>query len=204
MSKQTSVISLPDGYREYDHINLQKDKRTALAVNITASVGMIAMLVLGHFAFVPVDIFFDIDSVGMGMYFLRLIILLGGYFAYIVLHELTHATVMKYYGAQHLRFGFTGMYAYAGSEQDYFGKLPYRLIALAPLVVWGVIFTVMLLFIPHEWFWVVYFLQVGNLAGAAGDIYVTVRLWRYPRDILVRDTGIEMFVYSRHEKSGHQ
>lgn len=197
-----STTSLPQGYVQIDHINLQQDKKTALKVNVAAVVAFVAMLALGHFAFVPASALYDIDGVGFGQYCIQAAALLLGYLAYIVLHELTHAAAMKLYRATKIRFGFTGLYAYAGSEVDWFGKLPYRVIALAPLVVWTLLLTIPLLFLHDGWFWVVYFIQCGNLAGCAGDIYVTAHLWNAPTDILVRDTGVEMFVYSRQGKAG--
>lgn len=190
-----STTTLPEGYRQTEHINLQTDKKTALKVNIAAVVIMIVMFALGHFAFVPFFTLSGSDSIGMTI--LRLVILLAGYFAYIVLHELTHAAVMKLAGGKKLRFGFTGLYAYAGSEHDYFGKTAYILIALAPLVIWGVIFTIPMIFVSADWFWVIYFWQIGNIAGAAGDIYVTVKTLRMPSDVLIMDTGVEMFFYSK-------
>lgn len=198
-----STTALPQGYIQYDHINLQQDKKTAFIVNVAAAVLLLALLALGHFAFVPVSACFDIDSSGMGLYLGRMGVLLLGYVAYIILHELTHAAAMKLYHAQQVRFGFTGLYAYAGSEADYFGKRAYRVIALAPLVVWTVLLTVPLFFLQGGWFWVVYFIQCGNLSGCAGDVYVTLRLWNAPADILVRDTGTEMFVYSRQGKADY-
>ena len=42
----------------------------------------------------------------------------------------------------------------------------------------------------------VWILQIANVSGAAGDVYVTLRLLRLPRDLLVRDTGVAMTVYS--------
>ena len=58
-----------------------------------------------------------------------------GYIAYIILHGLTHGAAMQLLGGIKVQFGFTGLYAYAGSESDYFGKIAYRIIALAPLTV---------------------------------------------------------------------
>ena len=40
-------------------------------------------------------------------------------------------------------------------------------------------------------------MQIGNISGAAGDIYVTVRLWNEPSTILVRDTGVDMTVFNK-------
>ena len=186
--------ALPEGYGEKMQINLQKDKKTALKVNVGAGVAMAVLAVIGHLI-VPVREALDVEP--MGEYFLRLAVLVLGYAAYIVLHELTHAAAMKAVGGGKVRFGFTGMYAFAGSEGDYFDKSAYRLIALAPLVVWGMVFTVLLLAVPRTWFWVVWFLQMGNIAGAAGDVYVTAVLWRSPGTILVRDTGVDMTVFDR-------
>lgn len=186
--------TLPENYRELLSIDLQKDKKTALLVNM-AAVGAMVVLALIGLLLVPFRTLLDFSQ-GFGPYFLRLGALLAGMFAYIVLHELTHAAVMKAYGAKKLRFGFTGMYAYAGSEEDYFAKRPYRQIALAPLVVWTLIFGLLSALVPQEWFWVVWILQIANVSGAAGDVYVTLRLLRLPRDLLVRDTGVAMTVYS--------
>ena len=195
-----AVTTLPQGYSLYDRIDLQTDKQTLFKVNTWAVVGLVAMVLLGHFAFVPITSVAMLDFVPM---MLRLAVMFVGYIAYIVLHELTHAAAMKLFKASDIRFGFTGLYAYAGSERDYFGKAPYRVIALAPLFVWTLLLTVPLILLPADWFWTVYFIQCGNIAGCVGDIYVTVRLWKAPGDILVRDTGVEMFVYSRQGNSGY-
>ncbi|MBQ6273330.1 MAG: DUF3267 domain-containing protein [Oscillospiraceae bacterium] len=186
--------TLPENYRELLSIDLQKDKKTALLVNMAAVCAMVVLALIG-LLLVPFRTLLDFSQ-GFGLYFLRLGVLLAGMFAYIVLHELTHAAVMKAYGAKKLRFGFTGMYAYAGSEADYFAKRPYRHIALAPLVLWALIFGLLSALVPQEWFWVVWILQIANVSGAAGDVYVTLRLLRLPRDLLVRDTGVAMTVYS--------
>lgn len=94
-----------------------------------------------------------------------------------------------------LKYGFTGLYAFAGSE-DYYAKKPYIFIALAPVVLWGIVIGVITPLVFGEWFWVVYLIQVANISGAAGDIFVTARFARMPGDILVRDVGVGMRVYS--------
>jgi hypothetical protein len=103
--------------------------------------------------------------------------------------------IRKLFGTKKVKYGFTGLYAFAGSA-DYYPKLPYIAIALAPVVLFGIIFAVALPFVPEKWFWVVYILQLSNIAGAAGDFYVTVRFFGMPKDILVHDSGTSMTVYS--------
>lgn len=189
-----SYKTLPEGYKEIYSVNLQKDKKAALLVNV---IGVIIMLVMGvpmHFV-VPVTKLFDM-SAGLGAYFLRFGAMLVLTLGYLVLHELVHGAAMKLCGTKKVKYGFTGMYAFAGSE-DYYSKKPYIFIALAPVVLWGVVLAVINPFVPEQWFWVVYFIQIFNISGAAGDFFVTAKFSRMPKDILIHDSGVGMTVYSK-------
>ena len=118
---------------------------------------------------------------------------------YMVLHELVHGAAMKICGTKKVRYGFTGAYAFAGSD-DYYDKSAYIFIALAPVVLWGAVIAVVNPFVPESWFWVVYMIQIINLSGAAGDLFVTVRFSLLPKDILVKDYGVGMEVFSACKK----
>ena len=126
----------------------------------------------------------------------RYLVLLAAMAAYIILHELVHGIAMKICGTKKIKYGFTGLYAFAGSG-DYYDKKSYIFIALAPIVFWGIILAVANFFVPLEWFWVVYLIQVFNLSGAVGDLYVTVKFSKMPSDILVSDHGVGMRVFSK-------
>lgn len=193
--KDQNPTSLPAGYAESFKMDLKEDWKTMLLVNAIAVVLMIVFGLLGHFCVVPIQALFDIEQ-GMTLYFLRFGALIAGYLLYMVLHELVHGVCMKYYSGVKPHYGFTGMYAYAGSSA-YFCKKAYIVIALAPIVVWGVVLAVLCAVATREWFWVVYFIQIGNLSGAAGDLYVSYRLRREPKDILINDTGVAMTVYAK-------
>ena len=69
--------------------------------------------------------------------------------------------------------------------------------ALAPLVVWGAVFLALNLAMGAKYFWFIYMLQLVNVSGAAGDLYVSFRFLRMPKDILVQDTGVSMTVFTR-------
>ena len=189
-----SVTALPEGYREIYSVDLQKNKKMMILINVLALAVTVAMVIPMQLI-VPISTLFSMEQ-GFVSYILRFVALIVGSIVYIVLHELTHAAVMRIYGAKKIRFGFTGMYAFAGSEQDWFDRFSYIQIALAPLVVWGVVLAILQLFVPTEWAWVVYFIQISNVSGAAGDLFVSVRFSRMPSDILVKDTGVSMTVYS--------
>ena len=78
-----------------------------------------------------------------------------------------------------------------------YDKKNYFFIALAPVILWGVVLAILNVFVPEQWFWVVYYIQIANVSGAAGDLYVTVKFSKMPKDILVTDSGVEMKVYSK-------
>ena len=71
------------------------------------------------------------------------------------------------------------------------------MIALAPIVIWGIILLVLNLIFQETWFWVIYFIQICNLSGAAGDLYVSYRFSKLPEDILINDIGVSMTIYGR-------
>lgn len=186
--------ALPEGYREIYSVNLQKDKKAALIVNIAALILMVIFVIIG-ILIVPISYTFDNDG-SIVTVWLKTIAVLAGMIVYFILHELVHGITMKHYGANKVKYGFTGLYAFAGCE-EYFSKKPYIVIALAPIVVWGVVLAAICCFVPKSWFWVVYFIQIMNLSGAAGDLYVTCKFSKFPKDILIKDTGVEMKVYSK-------
>lgn len=185
-----STQLLPEGYGLLYSVDLQKNKKTALIVNVVAALIAVAMMVPAHFV-IPITTLFTYDE----MYIPRLLSVVVLYVGYIVLHELVHGVAMKICGTKKVKYGFTGMYAFAGSD-DYYSKGSYIFIALAPVVLWGVVLGVLSFIVPTSWFWVLYMVQVGNISGAAGDFFVTFKFSRMPRDILVKDYGVGMNVYS--------
>lgn len=183
---------LPEDYGEIYSLNLQKDKRAAIIVNLLALAIAAVMAVSMNF-FVPVTSVFDMSG-GIVRYFLRLAALIALMVLYMVLHELVHGIAMKLCGTKRVKYGFTGLYAFAGSE-DYYDKKSYIFIALAPIVLWGTVLAVVNFFVPTEWFWIVYMIQLINISGAAGDLFAAVKFSRMPKNILIQDSGVSMRVF---------
>ena len=183
---------LPEDYGEIYSLNLQKDKRTAIIVNLLALAIAAVMAVSMNF-FVPVTSVFDMSG-GIVRYFLRLAALIVLMVLYMFLHELVHGIAMKLCGTKRVKYGFTGLYAFAGSE-DYYDKKSYIFIALAPIVLWGTVLAAVNFFVPSEWFWIVYMIQLINISGAAGDLFAAVKFSRMPKNILIQDSGVSMRVF---------
>ena len=186
-----SYATLPEGYRQILHIDLQNDKKLMLIVNVLGTLIMVAMIVAAAFV-VPLT-----TMAGSGN-LIKLLVLFGGFVLYMVLHEAVHGIFMRRFCDAKVKFGFTGMYAFAGSE-GYYCRRHYIIIALAPVVIWGIVLGILNIFVPYDWFYVVYLIQASNVGGAAGDLYVSWRMSKLPEDILVRDSGVAMSVYSQEE-----
>ena len=193
-----SLRELPENYKEYYSVDLQNDKKMMLRINLVAILIGVAMVLAVCF-FIPFSTALpsSVDSterlIGICVKCVALAVLS---IVYIILHELVHGIAMKICGTKKVKYGFTGVYASAGSD-DYYDKKSYIFIALAPVVLWGVVIAIANFLVPRDWFWVVYIIQITNISGAAGDYFVTFKFSRFPKDILVRDSGTAMKVYSR-------
>lgn len=184
-----NYTSLPENYKEKMTIDLQTDTKTAGKVNGLALVTAILLIIPGHLL---VPLFSAWNALRLG----HCIILIVGMLVYILLHELVHGIAMRLYSGQKPFYGFTGMYAYAGSP-CYFNRTSYTVIALAPIVLLGIVLLVLNLLLGREWFWIIYLIQITNLSGAAGDLYVTRLLAKIPEEILINDVGVRMTVYCK-------
>jgi len=187
------IFELPEGYREIKRVNLQKDKKVAIGVNLAALVIAAVVFAVGN-AFVPFSL--RIGAENLSAYALGCLGVAVAMIAYLVAHELVHGIFIKRYSGKKAKYGFTGLYAYAGSDA-YFGRRQNITIALAPVVVFGVLFLLLNIALPRQWFWPIYFLQIINLSGAAGDLYITALMKKLPADVLTTDVGVEMVMYSR-------
>ena len=187
---KTALSQLPAGWREIWRADLQKNKKQALAVNGLA-LGLAAAM-LAPFLY---GVFQASSSGGVHFHVTQFLAMLAGLLAYIPLHELVHGLCMKYFGAKKVHYGYAGVYAWAGSKA-YFGRKSYIVIALAPLVFWGLVLAALCIVVPAQWFWVFYLVQMTNVSGAAGDFYSAWKAARMPAGVLVQDTGLEMTFYA--------
>ena len=187
-----STGMLPEGYKEILRIDLQKDRKTMLTVNVLAGIVMTAMLAVG-FALVSPGTLFAAED--LGSMWKKLGVMCAGYVLYLIAHEGVHGIAMKSCCDAKPYFGFTGVYAYVASKA-YYSRRDYLKISLAPILTLGILLGILQFMVPISWFHVVYFIQAGNISGAAGDLYVAWRIHSLPADILVQDEGVAITVFS--------
>lgn len=195
----SSFSVLPPDYRVLTVIDLEKDKKAFWFVNILSLVIALVLLVIGLFVS-PLEFETDADNY-LTDWILPSVVLLAGMFLYILLHEAVHGVFMYAFSRVRPHFGFRSVFVYAGSNA-FFDKKQYIIIALAPVVIWGMVLLIACLFCQGVWFWTAYFIQILNIGGAAGDFYVSVKLSGYPKDILIQDTGTRMTVFARMREEG--
>lgn len=181
------------GYKECTKIDLVKNKKEALLVNIYGIIIMVVMAV-----FIPLLIMGGIIEFNLETTFpLFFIVLLISLIFYIPLHEIVHGIVLKKYTDEKLSFGWKLVYAYCGSKEAVVDRKEYYAVALAPLLVFSVVF-ISLMFLNPSLSLVWYVMEIMNVSGSVGDIYVSIKLKKEKsRDILITDSGTDMSFWSR-------
>jgi hypothetical protein len=184
------MTTLPKGYREVRRVDLMRNRKEAILINLLALLIAGGAIALG-FVLCPPFLEFRI---GIQSIF-SMVFMVVGIIVYMILHEIIHGVFMKAFSGLKPRYGFTGLYAYAGSDA-LFTRTQYLIIAFAPVVILGIILAVLNVAFYESAFWSIYIIQIVNLSGAAGDFYVGFLIARSGNDVLVRDTGTDMAFYS--------
>ncbi len=187
MTAPRASRALPAGYGLMEQIDLVKNKRQLWLVN-GLSLALLVLFALLGLCLRPWD--------WSGWTLSTSLLALAGIFLYIVGHEAVHGAAMWWLSHEKPRFGFSLMYAYAGSG-TYFSKGSYLLISLAPVVLWGLLLAALTALLPDAWFWPLWIIQITNVSGSAGDFYVFFKILTKPDSVLVQDTGTAMTVYER-------
>ena len=182
--------TFPKGYRQIEVMDFVRNRKQLMIVSVSAIAVMAVMIVLG-LLFFPTRPSWDFLKANWWAW----IVLAGMHIAYVLLHEITHGLLMHALSGVKPKYGLKLPYAYAGSTV-WFDRRSHGLIALAPLVLWGVVLFVLERMLPGHWFWLLYTVQIANISGSAGDVYCVLHMLRLPRDIVIQDTGTRMRIFA--------
>ena len=180
-----SCEKLPEGYEECLSVNFTEDIPLLKKVTLWNLIIKALMLIIG---LLISDLSYFLNN-----FFPSLLMFLGGSFIYVSLHEAAHGLFMRIFGAKRVDYGFKSGMAYAYTD-TYFARLPYIVIALAPVVILGLCLFMLHFFLPFKWFWHIYLIEIFNLSGAAGDYFVVMKFAPLQGEILIRDNGTSMKV----------
>lgn len=118
---------------------------------------------------------------------LWLVINVIGYFLILPIHEVVHALAFLFWGGRPYFGTKLPLALYCGAKNQLFHRNQYLVVGLAPLVVLtlvGIIFTLLNPVLASY----TLFASLGNVSGAAGDVWTVARLLRLPKSALVEDT----------------
>ena len=187
--RQYAHETLPQGYELYEVIDLGKDPKLQKRIAWSGLAVICAMTA----AALPVHTLRSAISMPPVQITAAALGTLVGFVVYLFLHEGVHGMCIRWFSGVPAEYGFqlkAGM-AYAGSRY-FFSKSAYIVIALAPVAVWGTVLAILLRDVPSSYWWYLYAVQIFNVSGAIGDLFVTYRILTMPKDVLVLDTGMEM------------
>ena len=145
-------------------------------------VGAVFFGLLNYGAFVLRYHTFHPGITGGGL-LLWLVISVVGYILMLPLHEALHGAAFLLWGGKPY-FGAKLPYAlYCGAKDQLFRRNQYLVVGLAPLVA-GIVVT----FVAPTVAAFTLAVTVGNVSGAAGDVWSVARMLRLPATTLVEDT----------------
>jgi hypothetical protein len=189
--------TLPDGYVQSGEINLKKDKRLAIVLNILAFLIFIFIFYLLSLfgAMLRTGTTNISGSISAG----AMILLIGLTVFILIVHELIHGFFFWIFSRSKPVFALRPLYAYAGAPDWYFPKRQYAITALGPLVIIGVLGLLLMLLAPVSWLLTIAFLVALNTSGAIGDIFVFIRLLKCSPTSFANDTGDVVTFFERPE-----
>ena len=196
---------LPENYRLVKTVDATKAP-FAVVFNLLSLVMMVGAFAVLYFAF-GTDVslikeqFLTLPDFTK---ILALLLLVGGFIVYIVLHELVHGVVYKAFTKRKLTFGVTMTCAYCGVPDVFVYRTASLCALLAPFVIFSIAFIVPMFFLQNTvWFLLLAALFAMHFGGCVGDLYITVLYVFKFRDgkTLMRDTGPVQTFYLPHEKS---
>ncbi len=194
--------SLPQGYVEACHINAKEAKLgtilNVVSLLVTAATALLAggciMIARANGYVPPAD---QVLILPVILIFCLSLVL------YIILHECVHGIAYKILTKQKLTFGLSWSCAFCGVPDVYVYRRASLIALLAPFIFFSLVFIplTIFLFFYHPVRCMFSAVLLGtHLGGCSGDIYMTLLLlFRYrSSDTLIRDTGPEQFLYTKH------
>ena len=189
------TTTLPDGYVQSGQVNLKKDKRLAVLLNILAL--FVFVLVFYLLSIFGTLVRSGLTNLSGNVSLAALAILLGLTIGTLIIHELIHGFFFWMFSRSRPVFGLRPLYAYAGAPTWFFPKRQFAIIALGPLVVIGLAGLLLLLLAPLSWVLIIAFLVALNTSGAVGDLFVFIRLLKCSPASFANDTGEVVTFFER-------
>ncbi|MFE4105580.1 DUF3267 domain-containing protein [Almyronema epifaneia] len=192
--------TLPDDYKRVATLDLSKDLRLAIALNLLGIVLFFGCLLF--FLWLTAVLRQQVQSAGeltvrldASNSLLVLVGMVGLIFASIVLHELVHALFFWLFTRQRAVFGFKGLYAFAAAPRWYIPRNQHLVITVAPLLLISLLGIGLIPLVAEKWLPPLLLILISNAAGAIGDIVTLTWLLSKPASAYINDYGDGFHLY---------
>ncbi len=189
--------TLPENYRQVAELNLGRTSRRLIMVNAVRAALFLFLILLG-FAFAKESTLRSVLELSFFPYFCWMLLLAGMIAVYIVTRQYMHRFLFRAISGGDGEIIPTVPYITVGSSA-YYNRGSYLMIVLIPVIVWEFLTLFAILLFPpvlRVLFWI---LQCINAASTVRYAYTVYILLRLPANILIRDTGAVMSVYTDEE-----
>lgn len=182
-----STAELPPGYRIHRTVDLEKDRKFAVAVQ--------GLFVLVALCAVAAALLLDLPLTSGWSPVVTVPVTLLMCLVYMAVHEATHGFVLQSLTEVRPSYAVRFPFLTTGSRA-YLTRRNAVIAALAPSVVWGIVLFVALLTLPADYRLTAYILLALNFAGSAGDFVEVYVVARQQHDALVRDDGGKLHIFA--------
>ena len=183
---------LPDGYHLTREIDLIKDKKTTIFLNLGALVflipviwALISLVNLSHPGLIPLEGSIILNRQSL----LTFIVVITTLVVVLLLHEMVHGLFFWIFTKTRPLFALRFSYAYAAAPGWYIPTRQYLVIGLSPLILIDLVAILLLWICPPAWVLPLCMAIAMNTCGALGDLYIIATLLRCSSSTLVLDTG---------------
>ncbi|MGB2909930.1 MAG: DUF3267 domain-containing protein [Anaerolineales bacterium] len=197
----TSTKTLQEGYVLSGEINLKKNKRLAIALNIIALfVGVLSFYLLTSYAaLVRPSLMNTSGNITAGV----VVVLVGLVVLLLTIHELIHGIFFWVFTRSRPVFAIRLFYAYAGAPDWYIPTRQFMIVAIGPLVIIGAVGMLLMLLVQESLILLIAIMVALNTSGSAGDLLVFTRLFKLSPTSLANDTGDVMTFYEHPSTISH-
>jgi hypothetical protein len=197
LMQPTAVSSLPEKYLEIASIDLSKDRKLLLILNI---IGIILFFLFGWFFLHLAKIRNpSIQDMSIPINIWLIIIFFIASIITFLLHEIVHGIFFWFFTRSIPRFGFKGAYAFAAAPGWYIRRNPYFVIGLSPIIIISLVGLLLLPAAPAFLVTPLLIILTVNASGAVGDLAVCIWLTRFPPQTLILDHGDAIILFNLKE-----
>lgn len=179
---------LPNNYK-LDYTIDAKNKKTGIILNVGA-------LILMAVVFIITSIL-KFDKIEFNFKYIEVLLFIITILGYMILHELVHGLFYKIFTKEKLTFGFSWSCAFCGVPNIYTSKKVSVIAALAPFIIFNLIFIPLIIILPPNNFTLLTIIVFSlHFGGCAGDLFFSILLLvKYDKNTLINDTGAKQTIY---------